>query len=270
MLRRLSRGCSRCSKEAQTEKNDVYSVLVALLVGAVTCAVWETVALQLEWAFGFGILLGLVAIIATFAILSRRTAKRIEPRFEQIQRQIQGGNSKLALSSLEEMLPLAKWQVLLKGQLYAQMGSLCFSIGDNAKALEYLEKASPRLSDGQLFLASLHYRKGEGEKAKQVIVSAIGHNKKQVILYNVYAWILNKEGDRDGAIAQLLRCLKVEKDNDSTKDNLQRLQNGKKMNMKRFGMTWYGLQFEKLPASMRQGQQQLTGRKGFRQKPRRR
>ena len=40
--------------------------------------------------------------------------------------------------------------------------------------------------------------------------------------------------------------------------------------MKRFGMTWYGLQFEKLPASMRQGQQQMMARKGFRQKRRRR
>ena len=248
----------------------MYSVLVALLIGAGAFAIWESVAVQLEWAFGFGILLGIVVAVASFAMLSRRTAKRIEPRFEQIQRQIQGGNTKLALKSLEEMLPLAKWQVLLKGQLHAQMGSLCFTIGDNAKALEYLEKASPRLSDGQLFLASLHYRKGDLAKTKQILTTAIQHSKKQVILYNVYAWILNKEGDRDGAIDQLLRCLKVEKDNEATKDNLQRVQNGKKMNMKRFGMTWYGLQFEKLPASMRQGQQQMMARKGFRQKRRRR
>ncbi|MEE2673714.1 MAG: hypothetical protein VX466_07970 [Myxococcota bacterium] len=248
----------------------MYSVLVALLGGVLVFGIWEAVALQLEWAFGFGILLGIVGAIATFAILSRRTAKRIEPRFEQIQRQIQGGNTKLALRSLEEMLPLAKWQVLLKGQLHAQMGSLCFTVGDNAKALEYLEKASPRLADGQLFLASLHYRKGDLAKTKQTLTTAIQYSKKQVILYNVYAWILYKEGDRDSAIDQLLRCLKIEKDNESTKDNLQRVQNGKKMNMKRFGMTWYGLQFEKLPASMRQGQQQMMGRKGFRQKRRRR
>ena len=143
-------------------------------------------------------------------------------------------------------------------------------MGDDARALTYLEKASPRLADGQLFLASLHYRKNDSAKAKQILDTAIKYNKKQLILYNVYAWILNKEGDRDSAIEQLLRGLKVEKSNESTKDNLQRVQNGKKMNMKRFGMAWYGLQFEKLPASMRQGQQAMTGRKGFRQKARRR
>lgn len=246
----------------------MYTVLVALGVGAVAGLIWTLAGLWKTWAFG--IILGLLVAVATFALLSRRTAKRIEPRFEQIQRQIQGGNTKLALQSLEEMLPLSKWQVLLKGQLYAQMGSLCFTMGDNAKALEYLEKASPRLADGQLFLASLHYRRNDVDKAKQIIDTAIKYNKKQMILYNVYAWLLNKEGDRDGAIQQLLRGLKVEKSNESTQDNLQRLQNGKKMNMKRFGMTWYGLQFEKLPASMRQGQQAMMGRKGFRQKRRRR
>lgn len=246
----------------------MYTILVALGVGVVAGAIWTLLGLWKTWAFG--IVLGVVVAVAAFAILSRRTAKRIEPRFEQIQRQIQGGNTKLALKALEDMLPLAKWQVLLKGQLYAQLGSLCFTVGDNVKALEYLEKASPRLADGQLFLASLHYRKNDSEKAKQIIDTAIRYNKKQLILYNVYAWLLNKEGNRDGAIEQLLRGLKVEKSNETTKDNLQRLQNGKKMNMKKFGMTWYGLQFEKLPASMRQGQQVMTGRKGFRQKPRRR
>ncbi len=61
----------------------------------------------------------------------------------------------------------------------------------------------------------------------------------------------------------------MEKDNESTKDNLRRLQNGKKMNMKKFGFTWYSLQFEKLPASLRQGQG-MAARKGFRQRPKRR
>jgi tetratricopeptide (TPR) repeat protein len=245
----------------------LYTILVGLGVGIVAGAIWTVLGLWKTWAFG--IVLGLIVSVTTFAIVSRRTAKRVEPIFEQIQRQVQGGNPKLALRTLQELMPLTRWQVLLKGQLYAQMGSLCFTMGDDARALEYLEKASPRLSDGQLFLASLHHRKKNVAKAKEILGSAIKYNKKQLLLYNVYAWVLNKEGDRDAAIQQLLLGLKVEKDNESTKDNLQRLQNGKKMNMRRFGMTWYGLQFEKLPASMRQGQAQVMGRKGFRQKKRR-
>ena len=169
----------------------MYTIFVALGVGIVVGIIWTLLGLWKTWAFG--IVLGLTVFVGAFALLSRRTAKRIEPRFEQIQRQIQGGNTQLALKSLEDMLPMAKWQVLLKGQLYAQLGSLCFTMGDDARALTYLEKASPRLADGQLFLASLHYRKNDSAKAKQILDTAIKYNKKQLILYNVHAWILNKE-----------------------------------------------------------------------------
>ena len=245
----------------------LYTILVSLGIGAVAGVVWTLLGLWKTWAFG--IVLGLTVSVTSFAILSRRIARgRIEPRFQQMQKQVQAGNVKLALRTMEEMLPLARWQVMLAGQLYAQMGSLCFTMGEDAKALEYLKKASPRVADGQLFLASLHYRRKRVDEAKEVMERAIRYNKKQIMPYNVYAWLLLKEGDRDGAIEQLLRCLKVEKSNESTKDNLHRVQNGKKMNMKRFGMSWYGLQLEKLPASMRQAP--IGGRRGFRPKKQRR
>jgi tetratricopeptide (TPR) repeat protein len=241
----------------------LYTILVALGVGAVAGAIWTLLGLWKTWAFG--IVLGLTIATIVFIVQSRRTAKKIEPVFEQVQRQVQQGNTKLALHTIEELLPMGKWQVLLTGQLYAQMGSLCFTMGDEKRALEYLQKASPRIADGQLFLASLLYRRKQVEEANRVLDTAIRYNKKQMMLYNVYAWLLNKEGDRAGAIEQLLRALKVESGNEATKDNLQRLQNDKKMNMKRFGMAWYSLQLEKLPASMRQGHA-MAGRPGFRQK----
>jgi tetratricopeptide (TPR) repeat protein len=245
----------------------MYTILIALAVGIVSGLAWTLLGLWKTWAMG--IVLGVLMAVLTFVLVSRRIAKGVEPRFQQVQKQIQSGNTQLALKGLEEMLPLSRWQVLLKGQLYAQLGSLSFTIGQDQKAFDYLEKASPRVADGQLFLASLHSRRKEPAKARQVLETAIRYNKKQLILYNVYAWLLARDGDREGAIEQLLRALKVEKSNENTKDNLLRLQNGKKMNMKKFGMTWYGLQFEKLPASMRQ-QQAPMGRKGFRQRRTRR
>ena len=245
----------------------MYTVLIAIGVGIVSGVIWTLLGLWKTWAMG--IVLTIVVGLLTFVLLSRRIAKRIEPRFQHIHKLIQGGSPQLALKGLEELLPLARWQVLLKGQLYAQLGSLCFTIGQEQKAFEYLLKASPRSADGQLFLASLYSRRKNPEKAREVLEVAIRYNKKQLILYHVYAWLLARDGDRDAAIEQLLRALKVEKSNEHTKDNLLRLQNGKKMNMKKFGMAWYGLQFEKLPAAMRQ-QQAPIGRKGFRQRKSRR
>jgi tetratricopeptide (TPR) repeat protein len=220
----------------------MYTILIAVGVGIVSGVAWTLLGLWKTWAMG--IVLAITVSLLTFVLVSRRIAKRIEPRFQHIHKQIQGGNAQLALKGLEEMLPMARWQVLLKGQLYAQLGSLCFTMGQDQKAFDYLCKASPRVADGQLFLASLYSRRKESEKARQVLETAIRYNKKQLILYNVYAWVLARDGERDAAIEQLLRALKIEKNHENTKDNLLRLQNGKKMNMKKFGVAWYGVQFE--------------------------
>ena len=86
--------------------------------------------------------------------------------------------------------------------------------------------------------------------------------------YHVYAWMLLKDGDRDRAIGKLAEAEKIEKSNESTRENLDRLRNGKKLSMKRFGPAWWGLQLEKPPAQYRQ-QAGMAGRKGFRQRPQR-
>jgi len=243
----------------------LYTVLIAALIGIAAGVTWTLLGLWKTWAMG--IIVGTLVFVAVFALISRIFKRKIEPVFMQAQKQIQAGKSTLALKTLEDLLPMSRWQVLLKGQIYAQMGSLCYSSGDEAKALEYLAKSTRRLADSQLILAVLHYRRGDFDAAKRVLDTAIGYNKKQILLYNVYAYLLLKQGQRSEAIDQLMRGLKLEKDNESTKDNLLRLQNGKKMNMKRFGMSWYALQLEKPPASLGQAQ---ASRRGFRQPKRRR
>ena len=107
------------------------------------------------------------------------------------------------------------------------------------------------------------------DQSHSVMETAITSNKKQIFPYHVYAYLLLKHGDREGATAQLMRCQKIEKDNETTVENLNRLQNGKKLSMKRFGMAWYALQLERPPASMGTMQGGAT-RKGFRQRSQRR
>ena len=244
----------------------MYSIFISLLLGIASGIAWTLLGLWKTWAMG--IVVGTLVFALGFVLVSRYFKRKIEPQFLVAQKQIESGKVPLALKTLEALLPMSRWQVLLKGQIYAQLGSLCFSSGDQTRALEYLQKSSPRISDSQMVLAALHYKRGEFDSATRVLDTAIRYNKKQMLLYSVYAYLLVKEGEKDKAIAQLMRALKVEKDNDSAKENLLRLQNGKRLNMKRFGMAWYALQLEKPPASM--GQQSGTARRGFRPPKRRR
>ena len=70
--------------------------------------------------------------------MSRRMAGGIEPKCMAIQRQGQEGQTQLAIGKLEGMLSQSRWQVLLKGQIHAQIGLLAYASGDDERASTHL------------------------------------------------------------------------------------------------------------------------------------
>jgi tetratricopeptide (TPR) repeat protein len=212
-----------------------------------------------------GPILGLASFIVLFVLMSRKMNAKLRPLFEQAQRQVQAGNMTQAIATFEKALAYKRWQLFLEQQVNTQIGTLHYAAGNDQKAIEFLHKGYAKSAEGPLVLGTLLYRQGKLDEAREVLQFAIRVNKKSRLLYNVLAWILNKEGLRDEAVAVLQSSLKPLKDDEDTKYNLERLQNKKKMNMKPFGQYWYMLKFER-PAG--QGQQGHF-RKGFRQPPKR-
>jgi tetratricopeptide (TPR) repeat protein len=241
----------------------VYTALVSLLIGATAGVVWTLLDLWKGWQMG--IVLCILVFMVAFFVISRIISRRIEPEFLAVQKQMQAGATRSAIQGLEALLPMARWQVMLKGQIYAQLGCLQYTLGDDKDAAESLTRASRRSAEAQLFLAALQVRQKQIDQAKKTLEDTIAFNKKQMLPYNALAWLLVKEGERKEAIDVLLRAEKADKDSEATKDNLNRVQNGKKLNMKRFGMSWYALKLENPPASMRQAPPGMP-RRGFRQK----
>lgn len=228
----------------------MYSILISILVGVVVGVIYTLLGFWKTWAMG--IILGLVVAVVCFILVSRRLAKRFEPQFLQAQKQLQSGANQLAMKTLEDLLPLARWQVMLKGQIYAQMGILAYGMEKEDRALDYLEKSSLRAAEARLALSAIHFRRKQFDQAFETMEAVIQSNKKQMLPYNVFAWMLSRQGEQDKAMEQIRRCLKKEPSNEASKDNLLRLQNNRKLNMKPFGMSWYALKLEKPPASMRQ------------------
>ena len=230
----------------------MYSILVSILVGILVGVAYTLLGFWKTWAMG--IILGTLIAVVSFVLISRGLSKRFEPRFLQAQKQLQSGATSLAMNTLEELLPLSRWQVMLKGQIYAQMGILAYGMENEDLAVEYLEKSALRAPDARMALAAIYFRRKNPTKAFEAMELTIRGSKKQILPYHAYAWMLNKNGETPKAIEELRRCLKVESGNEASKENLLRLQNNRKMSMKRFGMQWYALKLEKPPASMRQYQ----------------
>ena len=245
----------------------MYTILISILIGSAAGGVWTALGLWKTWQMG--ILLGVLVSILSLVLISRLVLRRIEPHMQAVQRQMEAGQPKLAMQSLAGLMPLARWQVMLKGQLHAQMGLIANSTGDEKLARSHLEQAGLRAPEARVALAAIQYRNGEKQEARNTLDLAIRAAKKQLMPYHVYAWMAAKDGDREEAINKLLACQKIEPNNETTAENLRRLQNGKKLSMKPFGINWISLKLEKPPAEYRQAQG-VAARKGFRQKPQRR
>lgn len=214
-------------------------------------------------AWFFGPFFGLAAFVPTIMLLSRRIGGQVRPLFETATRQAQSGNIPAAIETLEKALAYRRWQLFLEPQVNSQIGMLHYASGDEKKAVEYLRRGYPKESTGHLFLGAALYRDGGLEPAREALEKGIQFNKKSPVLYNFLAWLLAKENKRDAALEVLGRCLKADPGDEATADNLQRLQNDKKMNMKSFGDLWFMLKFE-TPKGMAAAP---TFRKGFRQPP---
>ncbi len=67
----------------------MYSALVSLLIGATAGGIWTALDLWKGWAMG--IVLLVLVFFLSFFIISRILARRLEPQFLAIQKQIQAG-----------------------------------------------------------------------------------------------------------------------------------------------------------------------------------
>ncbi len=243
----------------------VISIYLSLTIALAISMGW--IFLDLWGGITMGVFLGIFAFVATWIVIGRRFAKRIQPVMMQAQRQAEAGNAVIALNTVQTLLPIAKWIPMLKGQLHAQMGVLSLGAGKETQAVEHLEKATHRSAEAKLCLAAFFYRKNKWNECSRVLETTRRYNKKHVLLHNVFAHLMHKQGDTDGAIAILNGLLEKVPENESTKGNVTRLKNGRKMSLKSFGMNWYSLGLERPPASMMQ--QSQDPRRGFRQKSKR-
>lgn len=210
-----------------------------------------------------GSFLAILAFVPTFALLRHRASNMVAPFFEKAQRLAQAGDVEKAVEALQAALPYRNWVLLLEKQVNTQIGVLYYVAGKEKKAVEFLSNGYPKISDGHLILGAVLYREKKLDEARKALELGIKFNRKSPILYNLLAWILNKEGQREAAIEVLQGGLKAMKSDEETRANLERLQNKQRMDMSAFGQLWYMLKFE-----MPKGMGPAPVRKGFRQPPR--
>jgi tetratricopeptide (TPR) repeat protein len=97
-------------------------------------------------------------------------------------------------------------------------------------------------------LGAARYRKRDVAGATKVLEEAVKVNKKEGVLWSLYAWILEKEGRHEEAIRILGRGAAANPSDEKLKAGLQTLQNGKRLKLgKTYQEQWFQFRLEDPP-----------------------
>jgi hypothetical protein len=245
----------------------VLSILVALIPGVLVGALFRLT--HIVHSTAGAILPGIVAFLIAAVVLLRRAGKQVNPLIEEVQRHLTGGRRELALKTLRDGLKHRLWYPTLEGQLRMQIGLLLYDQGDTDAALAELKRGSSRPWESPAFLGCAYFKKRDEAGMKPAFERAVRAGEKDGLSWTVYAWCLAARDKKADAIEVLKRGIKKLPADERLKNNLELVEQGKKMKVAPYGDRWarFGLDGSKpgVPRAMRG----FAQRPGFRQRPQR-
>jgi len=207
---------------------------------------------------------GIISVVifgVIYFLLSRRTMNKVMELVTSSQHDMQANRAERALATLHEGFKYAKWQFYVKGQINAQIGTLLYLKKDFAKAMPYLEKSIVKHWVAMCMLAVSYMKRNNPTKMELTFEKAIAASRKEAFIWNLYAFCLDKIGQRDKAIATLKKGIKKLNGSEGLEASLEAIQNGKRMKMENYGDIWYQFHLEKTGAIIKKQTKAAQGRR---------
>lgn len=228
--------------------NVTLAVFAGLLVGA---AVWA----WLGWLAAL-----LPAILATGAamyLLARRTGKLVEAEIAPLV----GLLTERKVDEAEALLRAVKekhgrWQFMLEGQMDAQIGMIRYLQLKFDEALPFLEAGRFRNWTALLCIGAIHARRKRYPEAWKALSDAASASSTQAIIYEAWAVLATRAGQRDEALSALDKGLKALPAHQGLTRLQSQIANKQKIDTKQLPELW----FQFFPEEMAQ-QQLMRGRK---------
>ena len=235
------------------------SLLISLAVGVVV-----TVALLFADLMhpAVSVLLGTLAFAVVYALVLRQVMAKLNEAVEVAQKDLAAQRVEKAIRVIEDVQKrFGPWQFYVKQQMNSQIGSIYYLKRDFSKAFDYLTQGFGRHWVGMAMLAICYMKRNQNAKMIDTFEKAVTLTRKESLLWSLYAFCLEKIGDRDKAIKVMERGLKKLKGYERLEENLKLLQEGKKMKMQPYGDLWFQFHLEKTGTLMRLHTKAVQGRR---------
>jgi len=234
------------------------TIILALVAGVLVAAALTILAnLAVVWS----VMIGSLIFAAVYFLVFYLFSKKINALMEVVQRDMMANRVEKAIHTLKQALPLGKWQLYLEAQIHSQIGTIHYLKRDFAKAFDELKQGFSRHWVGMGMLGVCYLHKNKTKEMIDTFDKATMVNKKEPVLWSLYAYCLERVGQRDKAIATLEKGLKKVGDHETLQANLEALKEGKKMKMNAYGDVWLQFHLEKPGAMIKQQTKAMTGRR---------
>ncbi len=234
------------------------NIAISLLLGTLVTVGLNTFA-------GVDIWYATIASVLVFAVvyflLTRLVMKKVANLMESAQRDIQANRVEKAIKTLEGGYKYGNWQFYIKPQINAQIGTILYLKRDFAQAFDYLQKGFVRHWVAMGMLAICYMKRQKITKMIETFEKACAGSKKEPLIWNLYAYCLEKVGEKEKAIGVLEKAIKKVGGDERLQANLEVLQEGKRMKMKGYGDLWYQFHLEKPGALIKQQTKAVQGRR---------
>lgn len=249
----------------------MYNLLLSIAFAAVTFAL---VAVLLQPVAG--IIPAILVFGVAMFLLTRRIGRRIEAEMQQLVPMLQNqqvDQARKHLAGIKERY--GRWQILLEGQIDAQLGMLDYLQMKWDEALPKLQNGRFRNWQAQTCIGAIHHRKGDLPKAWAELDSAMKFANKEAIVYVVYANLLLRSGERNRALEVLGKGVQNLPGSELLQQMQKDVANKRKLRTDKYPESWYQFFPEDMVKSHlvrgRRGQQPMVPqpRFGARMAPRR-
>jgi tetratricopeptide (TPR) repeat protein len=227
-------------------------------------AVSYVLYLAMSGNIAFPILIGFLAALTVFIILTRKATKELEVLNGKAQKALYSQNFDRALKIYESGLSLGKKSPFIVGQIHGLIGMIHFMRKDNEKAKPELIKSSSMNWASKGMLAVIYLNEKNYIEMEKALKIAVTSGKKEGLAWALYAFCLEKLNRKEEALKILEEGNKKLKEADERlKSNILELKNGRRMRMKQFGDAWYQFMLERPPMKRMMQQQGPGGQTGM-------
>ena len=237
----------------------MYNLLISGGIAVITIALLMTTAGTGMW--WLWLMVGIALFAGSFLLLSRMITKKIEAIMEPAMKDIQAQRFEIGIRKLQEALKYGKWQIYVTGQINATIGMVYYVKRDFATAFPYLEKGFFKNWVTMGMLAVSYMKRNKRDKMKETFEKAVLGTPKESLLWGLYAYCLCECGETGRAKEILEKGLKKLPGDEKLKQNLELLNEGKKMKMKAYGEAWLQFHLESLGTIQKQQMAAMGGMK---------